>query len=69
MPTRSRPSACGSIRSRIELRAGVVQDSLADVQFITTLLGLVLVIWIAVPAVGALFLGRWLRRELAPGAA
>jgi hypothetical protein len=49
-----------------ELRAGVVQDSLTDVQFITTLLGLVLVIWIAVPAVGALFLGRWLRRELAP---
>lgn len=51
-----------------QLRAGVVQDSLADVQFITTLLGLILVIWMAVPAVGALFLGRWLRRELAPTA-
>lgn len=49
-----------------ELREGVVQDSLADVQFIATLLGLMFVIWTAVPAIGALFLGSWLRRELAP---
>jgi hypothetical protein len=49
-----------------ELREGVVQDSLADVQFIATLLGLMFVIWTAVPAIGALFLGTWLRRELAP---
>jgi hypothetical protein len=51
-----------------ELREGVVQDSLADVQLIATLLGLMFVIWTAVPAVGALFLGSWLRRELAPAA-
>lgn len=49
-----------------ELREGVVQDSLADVQFIATLLGLMFVIWTAVPAIGALFLGTWLRRELGP---
>lgn len=49
-----------------ELREGVVQDSLADVQLIATLLGLMFVLWTAVPAIGALFLGLWLRRELAP---
>ncbi len=49
-----------------ELREGVVQDSLADVQLIATLLGFMFVIWTAVPAIGALFLGSWLRRELAP---
>mgnify|MGYP006387978273 CR=1 FL=1 len=49
-----------------ELREGVVQDSLADVQLIATLLGLIFVIWTAVPAIGALFLGSWLRREMAP---
>ena len=49
-----------------ELREGVVQDGLADVQLIATLLGFIFVIWTAVPAIGALFLGSWLRRELAP---
>jgi hypothetical protein len=49
-----------------QLRTGVVQDSLADVQVVTTLLVFTLVIWTAVPAVGALLLGWWLRRELAP---
>jgi hypothetical protein len=51
-----------------ELRDGVVEDSLADVQLIATLLGLMFVIWTAVPAIGALFLGSWLRRELSPAA-
>lgn len=49
-----------------ELRAGVIQESLADVQLIASLLAFILVIWTAVPAVGALLLGWWLRRELAP---
>ncbi len=49
-----------------DLREGVIEDSLADVQVIVTLLALVMVIWTAVPAVGALLLGWWLRKELAP---
>jgi hypothetical protein len=47
-----------------DLREGVIQDSLADVQLIATVLAFVLVVWTAVPAVGALFLGWWLRRDL-----
>lgn len=49
-----------------DLREGVIEDSLADVQLIATILAFVLVIWTAVPAVGALLLGWWLRKELAP---
>jgi hypothetical protein len=49
-----------------DLREGVIEDSLADVQVIATLLALVMVIWTAVPAIGALLLGWWLRKELAP---
>jgi hypothetical protein len=49
-----------------DLREGVIQDSLADVQLIVTVLAFLFVVWTAVPAVGALFLGRWLRTELAP---
>ena len=47
-----------------DLREGVIEDSLADVQLIVTLLAFILVVWTAVPAVGALFLGRWLRTDL-----
>jgi hypothetical protein len=48
-----------------DLRTGIVEDSLADVQVIVTVLILVLVAWTAVPAAGALGVGWWLRRELA----
>ena len=48
-----------------DLREGVIQDSLADVQLIVTVLAFVLAVWTAVPAVWALFLGWWLRREVA----
>ena len=46
------------------LRSGVVEDSLADVHLAILILLLVLTVWTAVPAVGALVLGVWLRREL-----
>ena len=48
-----------------DLRTGIVQDSLADVQLILTVLFVLLVAWTAVPAAGALWIGWWLRRELA----
>jgi hypothetical protein len=47
------------------LREGFVEDSLADVQVLLTILFLLLVAWTAVPAAGALGVGLWLRRELA----
>ncbi len=47
-----------------DLRDGIIQDGLGDVQAVVTVLALVLVIWTALPAVGALGLGWWLRREL-----
>ena len=48
-----------------DLREGVIEDSLADVQFLLTVLFVLLVAWTAVPAAGALGVGIWLRRELA----
>jgi ABC-type transporter Mla subunit MlaD len=51
------------------LRSGVVEDSLADVHLAILILLLVLTVWTAVPAVGALVLGIWLRRELVAAAA
>jgi hypothetical protein len=45
-----------------QLRTGIVQDSLDDVRVTVTVFLLVLVVWTAVPAVGALVLGFWLRR-------
>ena len=49
-----------------ELRSGVVEDSLADVRAIVLVTVFVLTAWTAVPAVGALVLGLWLRRQLGP---
>ncbi len=45
-----------------ELRSGTVEDSLADVRAIITVTMLVLAMWAAIPAVGALVVGAWLRR-------
>lgn len=45
------------------LRSGAVEDSLADVQALLIVTLLLFVLWSAVPAVGALALGIWLRRE------
>ena len=46
------------------LRAGAIEDSLADVQLILVVLSVLLVVWTVFPAAGALGLGWWLRREL-----
>jgi hypothetical protein len=46
------------------LGSGVVEDSLGDLQRLIAVTLLVLAIWSVVPAVGALVLGVWLRREL-----
>jgi hypothetical protein len=45
------------------LRGGVVQESLADIQLILTVLSVLLVVWLAFPAAGALALGWWIRNE------
>jgi hypothetical protein len=49
-----------------DLRSGVVEDSLSDVRAIVGVTQLVLAIWTAIPAVGALVLGVWLRRMVPP---
>lgn len=50
-----------------DLRGSIVEDSLADVQVIITVVAGLLLLWATLPAVGALLLGLWLRRELRPG--
>ncbi|MFP5343438.1 MAG: hypothetical protein ACLGIJ_11025 [Candidatus Limnocylindria bacterium] len=47
-----------------DLRAGIVQDSFDDVSAVLTVLALALVLVTALPAVGALAFGWWLRRTL-----
>jgi hypothetical protein len=51
------------------LKSGVLQESLSDLQAVVTILILVFVMWAVVPALGALGLGIWLRRELRAGPA
>ena len=46
-----------------DLRGGVIQDSFADLQVILTAVFVVLVAWTAIPALGALILGLWIRRQ------
>ncbi|MFL5675408.1 MAG: hypothetical protein ACJ779_10400 [Chloroflexota bacterium] len=46
------------------LRSGVVQDSMADVHLVIVTMLLLMAAWAAVPAIGALAFGMWLRREL-----
>ncbi|HEX9044301.1 MAG TPA: hypothetical protein VF802_04665 [Candidatus Limnocylindrales bacterium] len=68
-----RASAASFTRLAAELRAahdtlegGVVQDSVATVLAATLLLIVALIAWVLVPAVGALVLGVWLLRRVAP---
>jgi hypothetical protein len=49
-----------------DLASGFIQDTLDDVRLLLVVLVLVLVLWTAVPAVGALLFGLWLRRQLGP---
>jgi hypothetical protein len=51
------------------LDSGVVEDSLGDVQLVVTVTLLAFTALSLAPAVGALVLGTWLRRELAVSAA
>ena len=46
------------------LDSGVVEDSLAQIQMVIAVVLLLFTAWSAVPAVGALVAGIWLRREL-----
>jgi hypothetical protein len=46
------------------LDSGVVEDSLAQIQMVIAVVLLLFTAWAAVPAVGALVAGVWLRREL-----
>jgi hypothetical protein len=48
------------------LGSDVDNDSLGDVQLVIAVTLLVFAAWSFVPAVGALVLGVWLRRELGP---
>lgn len=48
-----------------DLRGGFVEDSFADVSAVLTLLALALVLVTALPAIGAISFGWWLRRTLA----
>jgi hypothetical protein len=46
------------------LRGGVIEESFDDIQLILAVLSLLVIVWTAFPAAGALALGWWLRREL-----
>jgi hypothetical protein len=59
----------GDISERLaaQLGSGVVDDSLGDLQRVISITLLVFTAWSLVPTIGALVLGLWLRRTLAPG--
>ena len=50
-----------------DVQGGSLGERLDDVRLVLTVLGVLFALWIAVPAGAALWLGRWLRRELARG--
>lgn len=47
-----------------DLRGGVVEDGFADLRASATILAIILLIWMTIPSIGALWLGWWLRREV-----
>lgn len=49
-----------------DLRGGIVEESFADVSAVLTVLALALVLVTALPAIGALAFGWWLRRTVPP---
>jgi hypothetical protein len=51
----------------VRLDSGGIQSTIADLRLVLTVVLLMFVAWSAVPAVGALILGLWLRREVARG--
>jgi hypothetical protein len=62
-------SAIGTRLDRIasEARDESVVGGLDDLRAVVTLLSLLLVVWVALPAIGALWLGWWLRRAVGDG--
>jgi hypothetical protein len=62
-------SAIGTRLTRIatEARDGTVAGALDDLRAVVTLLGLLLIVWVALPAIVALWLGWWLGRALGDG--
>jgi hypothetical protein len=50
------------------LRSGIIEASLDDIQAVIGVILFLLVAWTSVPALGALGVGVWLRRELLPTA-
>ncbi len=50
-----------------DLRGGVVEEGFADLRSSATVLALVLLVWMTIPAAGALWLGWWLRGEVGRG--
>ena len=59
-------SALGDRLSAVsdDLRGTVIGGGLDDLRVILTVLGVVLAVWVALPAGGALWVGWWLRRQL-----
>lgn len=47
-----------------DLRGGVVADGFADLRSSAIILALVLLVWMTIPAAGAMWLGWWLRRAV-----
>jgi len=47
-----------------DLRGGIIEESFEDLQVIMTAVFVVLVAWTAIPALGALILGIWIRRQV-----
>ena len=47
-----------------DLRGSAIGGGLDDLRVILTVLGVVLAVWVALPAGGALWIGWWLRRQL-----
>jgi hypothetical protein len=62
-------AAIGTRLTRIaaEVRDGTVGEGIDDLRTVVTLLSLLMVVSVALPALGALWLGWWLRRVLGPG--
>ena len=51
----------------VRLESGNIQSTISDIRAVLTVVLLMFVVWSAIPAVGALVLGLWLRREVRRG--
>lgn len=64
-------SSLGALGDRLgtvaeDLEGSAVAQGLGDLGASLTVLSLVMLVWIAIPAIGALWLGWWLRSEVGP---